>query len=160
MSDPTVLATSRRSRLATAVLLPLGGALLGWAVLTWHDVWLALDWAPMRGPVALVDRFDTWLGAGDTPVLVGLGVLLGVALVLVARSEEVTVAVGWDRVRVTRDSGERTYRRADVREALVDGKHLVLVADNGTELLRVRTEFGREALADAFRAHGYEWTGS
>lgn len=160
MTEETVLAPSRTERWATAALLPVAGALAGWAVLTWHDAWRALDWVPLRGPAELVDRFDTWLGPWATVVIVGLGVVAGLVLVLIARGEEVTVVVTDKQVEIASGASERSYRADDVREALVDGKHLVLVADNGAELARVRTEFRWAALADAFRAHGYDWTGA
>lgn len=160
MTGKTVLTTSRKERRATVVLLPVAGAGVGWAVLTWHDAWRATDWLPMRGPAELVDRFDAWLGPWAGVVIVALGMVAGCVLVLIARQEEVTVVVTDTQVEIIRGSSERSYRAADVREALVDGKHLVLLAGNGTELARVRTGFARSALGSAFRTHGYDWAGA
>lgn len=98
--------------------------------------------------------------AGAGVVIVALGMVAGCVLVFIARQEEVTVVVTDTQVEIIRGSSERSYRAADVREALVDGKHLVLLAGNGTELARVRTEFARSALGSAFRTHGYDWAGA
>lgn len=160
MSTPTVLTTSRSERLAVTILLPVLGAGAGWVVLTWHDAWLAQDWLPMRAPAELVNRFAAWLGPWAAPVLVGIGLLAGFLLVLTAWDEEVHLAVSDIDVEVRIGSSRRSYRTADVREALADGKHPVLVAHNGTDLARVKTSFRRDRLAAAFRDHGVRWAGA
>lgn len=159
MTAPTVLGPPRSSRIATWVLLPLLGLVLGWVVLAFRDDWLAQDWLPMRGPVLLLDKLITWLGAGAPVVVIGVGVAAGLLLALAAMDEESTVTVTDEQVSVARGSSLRHHQAADVREALLEGRHLVLVADNGTDLARVRTEVPRPALEAAFRAHGYRWTG-
>lgn len=160
MSVPTVLTTSRRDRILTWALLPVLGALAGWVVLAWHDVWLAQVWLPMRGPAEVVNRFAAFLGPWAAPVLIGVGVLAGALAALAALDEEVTLSVSGDGVEVATGSSRRRYPTADVREALADGKHLVLVAHNGTDLARVKTGFRRDRLAAAFRDHGVRWTDS
>lgn len=156
MPDYTVLTTSRTERLATAVLLPVAGACAGWAVLTWHDAWRATEWLPMRGPAELVDRVDAWLGPWSPMVLVAAGVVAGLVLAGIARFEEVTLQIADEQVLITSGASARRHRAVDVREAIVDGRHLVLLARDGTELARVRTGFDRSALQSAFRSHGYD----
>ncbi|MGI9062335.1 MAG: YqeB family protein [Pseudonocardiaceae bacterium] len=158
MPSPTVLATSRSTRIATFVGLPVGCAAVGAAVLAFRDDWLAQDWLPWWPPVELLDRFAGWLGGWGPLVFVGLGLVAGVVLALAAMDEEVSVAVTDEQVRITRGSSTRHYRAEDVREALLDAKHLVLVADNGTDLVRIKTAFPGPALAGAFREHGYAWS--
>jgi hypothetical protein len=158
MPSPTVLATSRSTRIATFVGLPIGCAAVATAALAFRDDWLARDWLPWRLPVELLDRFAGWLGGWGPLVFVGLGLVAGLVLALAALDEEVSVAVTDEQVSITRSSSTRHYRAEDVREALLDTKHLVLVAGNGTDLVRVKTGFSGAALAGAFREHGYTWS--
>ncbi len=141
MPSPTVLATSRSTRIATFVGLPVGCAAVGAAVLAFRDDWLAQDWLPWRSPVELLDRLAGWLGGWGPLVFVGLGLVAGLVLALAALDEEVSVAVTDEQVSITRGSSTRHYLAEDVREALLDAKHLVLVADNGTDLVRIKTAF-------------------
>jgi hypothetical protein len=153
----TILTPPASYRIAIWAALPGLGAVIGWVVLTFRDDWLAQDWLPMRGPVLLIDRVADWLGPAAPVVLIGLGLAAGVLLALTAAGEEVTLTVTDDRVSIARAGSLRHHRRVDVREALLEGSHLVLVAENGTELARVRTEIPHAALAAAFAAHGYTW---
>lgn len=155
----TVLAPSRAERLLVVIGLPVLGVLAGWVVLAFHDAWLNLEWVPMRGPASIVDRFVGWAGAWAPVALLGAGLLLGLVLVAVAIHEEARLEISAETVLIECGDVRREHRGADVREVLVEGKDLVLIAGNGTELHRVRTDYGRSRLAEAFRSHGYTWQG-
>lgn len=159
VTPPTVIAPTRVDRMGTWVLLPLGGAGLGAGAHALRAFWLSWEWLPWQGPVRVADRLATQLGEWALPVFVALGVVAGLVLAVVAALEEVTVVVADDRVRIARRASVREHRADDVREALVEGRHLVLVARDGTDLSRTRTDLPAADLAAAFRAHGHRWVG-
>lgn len=160
VSPPTVLAPPRSSRIATWLILPGVGVLIGWAAVALRDEWLAQEWLPWHQPAELLDWLAGRLGGWAPVVFIGVGLAAGALLALAAMDEEVTLAVADDQVTITRGSSVRRYLAKDIREALRDGKHLVLVADNGLDLVRIKTpEISGESLAAAFKAHGYLWSG-
>ncbi|ACQ80936.1 hypothetical protein Bcav_2691 [Beutenbergia cavernae DSM 12333] len=158
MPAPTRLEPSSTDRALTWLLLVGGGALLGWGVFAMHGWLLDLEWFPWRGPVELVGRFADATGPWAPAVFVGAGIVLGAVLALLSVADEVRVTVADDAVTIVKGDSTRTHRAEDVREALLDAKHLVLVAENGTDLARVKVEVGGDALASAFTQHGYRWT--
>lgn len=159
VTPPTVIAPTRVDRAGTWLLLPGGGAALGAGAHAFRAFWLSQEWLPWQGPVRIADRLATRLDEWALPAFVALGIVAGLVLAVVAALEEVTVVVADDRVRIARRPSVREHLADDVREVLVEGGHLVLVARNGTDLSRTRTDLPAARLAAAFRAHGYHWVG-
>jgi hypothetical protein len=154
---PTLVTTPRSDCIWMWLLLPAGGAVSAAAVYGLRGLWLAEDWLPWRPAAVLADRLATSLGGWALPAFLAAGFAVGLVLATIASSEDVAVTVADDRVRIVKGSSMREHRSADVREVLVDGGHLVLVAHNGTDLSRTRTGLPSTELAEAFRSHGYRW---
>lgn len=155
----TALGPTQGKLRARALALPLLGASAGLAVHALRDDWIRLDRAPWRALAGIADQVAGWLGPWSLPAFVGAGLLLGAFLALAATDTDVTVTVDDAEVVLAHGSSVRSHRAEDVREALLDGGHLVLLAHDGTELARLRTRLPGERLAAAFRAHGYAWIG-
>ncbi|RKN49560.1 hypothetical protein [Micromonospora endolithica] len=152
--DPIVVDGGRSELAVLWAGLPAVGAAAGWVLAATAD-WLAeLRWIPMRGLFRLIDRLPD-----HTALLaaVAVGVLGGLVVAAVGTAERVVVTVGPERVRLRRRGSDREVPRRDVHTAYVDGKDLVLLAADGAELARERTDLSADRLRDAFRGHGWRW---
>lgn len=151
----TVVAESTSARVLTWILLPAGGAVLGW-LLQLLAGWLA-TWRYMvfRGPLELIGSIPApW----DTIGSLGVGLLAGLVLAAMVAHESLTVAVDDDTVMLEGSDRVSTFRREEVSAVFVDRKQLVLLGADTGELDRRPCELNRDQLAEAFRAHGYPWT--
>lgn len=135
--------------------LPVLGAGVGW-LLAWGLDWvLGLSWAPFQGPLRLLDDVT---GSWTLPVLVGLGVVLGVVVALSAYDDVAYVTVGPDGVTVTQGDVAQEVPRALVAAVFPEGKQLVVQDRSGRR--RARGPIGDvpvDRLRAAFVAHGYGW---
>ncbi|MFB9233975.1 hypothetical protein ACFFWC_00240 [Plantactinospora siamensis] len=133
---------------------PLAGAALG-GLLSLLAGWLAeLPWAPLQSwfeLVASVPEPYGLLGAGL------LGAVAGLAVAVAGARELLTVEVSREGVRLLRDGIWSTFPRAGVAAAFLDGRDLVLLAPDGAEPARERTDLPADRLAEAFTGHGYRW---
>lgn len=154
LGGPTVLRQSGRSLVLTVVAFLVLGAGVGWLVKIAAKWLVTLDWAPMQGPAELVTSIPE---PGLTLAMVGLGALLGTALALYANFEELSAEVTADRVTLTRKGESWQIPGPGIALALLDDKQFVLLAHDGTELAREKTDLPRPRLAAAFTAHGYPW---
>jgi hypothetical protein len=140
---------------ALYVLVPaLLGAGLGWALTALVDLLLGLPWIPFRGPLSLIDSVPDQIAV---PVLIGLGLLVGVIFGLYALHEELSITVDDHRVRLRRGDADRRLNRTAIADVFLDGKDLVLLGHDSNELARERTDRPAARLADAFTLHGYPW---
>jgi hypothetical protein len=120
--------------------------LANWAV--------TLSWTPFRGPLELVDSIaEPWATAGA----LGIGLVGGLVLALMAHGERLDVAVSPERVRLVGDEYEATFDRADVTAVFVDRNQLVLLGSDTGELVRRPSELEVAALASAFTGNDYPW---
>jgi hypothetical protein len=140
---------------ALYVLVPaVVGAGLGWALTALVDLLLGLPWIPFRGPLSLIDSVPDQIAV---PVLIGLGLLVGVIFGLYALHEELSITVDDQRVRLRRGDADRRLDRTAIADVFLDGKDLVLLGHDSNELARERTDRSAARLADAFTQHGYPW---
>jgi hypothetical protein len=130
------------------------GAGLGWALTALVDLLLGLPWIPFRGPLSLIDSVPDQIAV---PVLIGLGLLVGVIFGLYALHEELSITVDDQRVRLRRGDADRRLDRTAIADVFLDGKDLVLLGHDSNELARERTDRSAARLADAFTQHGYPW---
>ena len=150
----TVLRLPLWFRVAAAVVLPVGGAALGWYLPALAGWFADLPWVPFQGPARLLDEWDgPWLLAVTTLAGLAGGVLLAAAVI----QDTLTVRLGDREVELTRERRTRTYPREQVGSVFVDGTELVLLGTESHELDRDKTENGPDELADAFRRHGWPW---
>src|SRR5690606_16917491 len=121
------------SPLIVVVACTLLGAALGGLLPLLAGLLLKLKWAPFKGPAELLTSVPEpclTLGA------VGLGTLLGLLLAFLALHESLSVRITDDLLVLTVRDTTHEIPRQDVASAHRDGKQLVLLAHDGTELSR------------------------
>lgn len=134
--------------------LPLAGALVVWLLkllANWAVTW---SWTPFRGPVELIDSIPepvATLGA------LGIGLVGGLVLSLMAHGERLGVTVSPERVRLLGDEYDASFDRADISAVFVDRGQLVLLDTDTCELARRPSELDVTALAAVFTRNGYPW---
>ncbi|WP_199829149.1 YqeB family protein [Streptomyces rimosus] len=152
--DRTAVGPSTGERALLWAGFPVLGAVVLW-LLSRAAGWVAsLPWAPLQGPfklVASVPEPQVSIGA------VILGVLLGLGIAFFAESEYVTAVIDPEQAVLTVDRVSRTVPRAATAAVFKDGKNLVLLGHDTTELARLRGDFDAERFAAAFQRHGYPW---
>jgi hypothetical protein len=144
---------SRPGTTAAVVLsAPVVGAALGLLLPTLTGWALSLPWMPLRGPLNLLDQL-----AAITPwwvaVLVGVvgGTLVGLSLL----DGFTTVTVTDRELVVVTGSERRRWARAQVHEAVLEGRHLSLRDERDVDLVRQSVDGNVPALTDALRRHGW-----
>ncbi|MFC4858194.1 hypothetical protein [Actinophytocola glycyrrhizae] len=145
---------STGTRLVRWAGLPLAGALAGWLLKLLANWAVTLRWTPFRGPLELVDSIPepvATLGA------LGVGLVGGLVLALIAHGERLDVTVSADHVRLVGDEYDETFDRAAVTAVFVDRNQLVLLGSDTGELVRRPSELDVTALAAAFTRNGYPW---
>lgn len=152
----TVVDEGSGTRLVRWVGLPGGGALVLWLLKLAAEWLVTLRWVPFKGPLELIDSIPE---PAATLGSLGIGLIIGVVLALMAHSESLTVAVADDQVTLT-DGENRvsTFPKEQVSAVFRDGSKLVLLGRDTAELARKPHDLSASRLADAFRAHGYPWT--
>lgn len=134
--------------------LPLAGALVVWLLKLLANWAVTLRWTPFRGPLELVDSIpEPWATLGA----LGVGLVGGLVLSLIAHGERLDVSVSEDQVRLVGDEYDMTFDRADVAAVFVDRNQLVLLGSDTGELARRPSELDVAALAAAFGKYGYPW---
>ncbi len=154
MSVPTSLGYGRGGQALFFVVPAVLGVALGfglWALVGWL---LGLPWIPFRGPLQLVDAIPDRVAL---PILLGLGLVAGGLFGAYALQDELFLTVGDDQVRLKRGDADRRLPRTAVRAVFLDRKELVLLADDGNELAREKTDASAAKLTAAFTRHGYPW---
>lgn len=148
------ISESAGTRLVRWAGLPLAGALVGWLLKLLANWLVTLAWTPFRGPLELIDSIaEPWATIGA----LGVGLVGGLVLSLIAHGERLDVTVSADHIRLLGDEYEKTFDRADVTAVFVDRNQLVLLGSDTGELVRRPSELDVRALADAFTRQGYPW---
>lgn len=152
----TVVEEGAGTRLVRWVGLPAGGALVLWLLKLAAGWLVTLRWVPFKGPLELIDSIPE---PAATVGALGIGLVIGVVLALMAHGESLTVAVAEDQVTLT-DGENRTstFAREQVSAVFPDRSRLVLLGPDTGELARLPHDLNVTRLAEAFRAHGYPWT--
>jgi len=140
-------------RTASWVGCPLVGAGLGWFLQSISGWVASLSWVPFKGPFQLVSDMPSPWGIVTG---VGLGLVLGLAFAAVWAHERLIVKVTPTRITLTTKGRSRAYE-AKLQAVFFDAKELVLLASDGRELVRQKSDVDREAVAKAFTEHGYPW---
>jgi hypothetical protein len=104
----------------------------------------------------LLDRID---GTAGTIGVLLVGLLGGLVLAGIAEADRLTVTVDRSATTLSRlaKSFSRRIPRDAVQAVFMDGKKLVLLDQDGLELVRAQSDIKPEVLAEAFRRHGYPW---
>lgn len=151
----TVVADPAWIRLAAPVLGAGVGLLVKWAA-QWI---ISLPWAPLQGPLELLESLPepgATIGAGV------LGAAGGIVLALMIAHDALTVAVRPDLVELTRRGRTRERARSEAEGAFIDGrgltgKRLVLLGRDGGVLERMPCDLKEARVAEAFRVNGWPW---
>lgn len=145
---------SAGTRLVRWAGLPLAGALVVWLLKLLANWLVTLRWTPFRGPLELIDSIaEPWATVGA----LGVGLVGGLVLSLMAHGDRLGVTVSAEQVRLVGDEYEATFDRADVTAVFVDRNQLVLLGSDTGELVRRPSELDVQALASAFTRQGYPW---
>ncbi|GAB1513829.1 hypothetical protein JCM33774_58710 [Actinophytocola sp. KF-1] len=148
------ISESTGTRLVRWAGLPVAGAVVVWLLkllANWAVTW---PWAPFRGPMELVDSVpEPWATVGA----LGVGLVGGLVLALIAHGERLDVTVSPGHVRLVGDEYDETFARDDVSAVFVDRNQLVLLGSDTGELVRRPSELDVAALRAAFTRHGYPW---
>lgn len=148
------ISESTGTRLVRWAGLPVAGAVVVWLLKLLANWAVTLRWTPFRGPLELVDSIpEPWATVGA----LGVGLVGGLVLALVAHGERLDVTVSPDHVRLVGDEYEETFARDDVSAVFVDRNQLVLLGSDTGELVRRPSELDVAALRAAFTRHDYPW---
>lgn len=139
------------------VLFPLLGAGLGWVV-QWAAGWIA------GLPVAPLQAVFRWIDEAPDPqaalASLGIGVLVGLVVTVLAVADMLVVRVGTGEVTLTRGgnkSKQRRVARGEITAAFFDRDELVLLGREARELAREKTDLSKTRVAEAFTGKGYPW---
>ncbi|MDG4826637.1 hypothetical protein O7635_32710 [Asanoa sp. WMMD1127] len=139
------------------VLFPLLGAALGWVV-QWGAGWVVgLPWAPFKFVFRFVDEAPD---VQATLACVGVGLVLGLVVAVLAVADMLVVRVGPSEVTLTRGGNKakaRRMSRGEVTGVFFDRKELVVLGREARELAREKTDLSKKAVEAAFTAKGYPW---
>ena len=148
------ISESAGTRLVRWAGLPVAGAVVVWLLKLLANWAVTLRWTPFRGPLELVDSIpEPWATLGA----LGVGLVGGLVLALVAHGERLDVTVSPGHVRLVGDEYDETFARDDVTAVFVDRNQLVLLGSDTGELVRRPSELDVVALRAAFTRHGYPW---
>ncbi|AJW39853.1 MULTISPECIES: YqeB family protein [unclassified Rhodococcus (in: high G+C Gram-positive bacteria)] len=151
-TPPAVLWFSRGDRLFLIAGAVIIGGLLGFGLPYVASWGASLTWIPFQGPLELIASWSQWW---VRYVCIGLGVLLGLALVAAAFYDTARVAVSEMQVRITERGETATISKSEVGTVFVDGKELVLLDGASRQLVRVPSEEKRDAIEAAFEKRGW-----
>lgn len=120
-------------------------AISGWVV--------SLDWFPVQGPFRLVNSIPEPWGLVGAIVL---GLVAGLLFAGIWADERLVVKLTPGMVALERGKKKRRFE-AKLSAVYLEDKELVLMASDGRELAREKTDLGVKELGKAFREHGYPW---
>ncbi|MGB3437545.1 MAG: hypothetical protein WBA97_02235 [Actinophytocola sp.] len=145
---------SAGTRLVRWAGLPAAGALAVWLLKLLANWAVTLERTPFRGPLEMIASVpEPWATLGA----LGVGLVGGLVLALMAHGDRLGVTVSADEVRLVGDEYTETFARADVAAVFVDRNQLVLLGNDTGELVRRPSELDVTALAAAFTKYDYPW---
>lgn len=154
----TTVAPGAVTRVIAWVGLPAVGGVLGWLLSTLAEWAASLPWVPYRGPIELIASLPQ---PQATLGCVGLGVVVGLVLAVVAEREFVKLALDADTVTVKVGDIRRQVRRGETSAVFLDGTELVILGERTEVLVRVKTGYDRwdlPRIRAAFVAYGWPWS--
>lgn len=154
MTNKTVLGLSAGEKVIIAIIPPLLGALLGWFVPTVADWVIKIPFIPFEGVFKWVTTLESdWVSI----IAAILGVLAGVFFVLYAFSESLKIIITDEEVKLIIKGSVKIIHKEELSAIYMEGKHVVFLTTDGTELFRGQPESKKELISEAFRQHRYPW---
>ena len=133
------------------VACPVAGAAAGWGLKLAAGWITTLGWFPFQGVFELVtDIPEPW----STLAALAVGAGAGFVFALFWASEMMSVEVSPSRITLHKDDKTFDFGRDEVESAFADGKQLVLLAPDGTELARETSDLSRTRLATGLHRAG------
>lgn len=151
--DTTVVKHPFVYHLLLWIMFPLAGAVVGW-LLAQLPSWAEGKPLPFSGVLEMLDDLS---GTVLTLVMIGLGVVAGAFVTLMAYDEVVTLNISDTDVEVKASGQAKSFTREQVDSVFMDGKSLILLARDTSELVRQKTDHKKVTLKAAFEAHRYPW---
>ncbi|WP_433655924.1 YqeB family protein [Nocardia sp. CA-128927] len=153
-SAPTVL----RFSTIWAWLFAVGGLAIGCGIgFAAHPLghWLTDTFDGTPGPLKVALKVPTvWL----VLVLMLIGVVAGVVLYQIARTESLTLTIADDHVELVKDGRAQHVPRKHVAAVFREDTDLVLTDRNKRRLARFgANDLNRNDIENAFQNHGYPW---
>jgi hypothetical protein len=157
--DPvTRLAPGPVDRLVVQVGIPAAALVIGallpvvarWAL----DLSRGLPFKPVFRVVGAVDR--PW----EVAINLAIWLVVGLGVAYAAMGEQVRLAISDAELRVEGRDLAEAVPRADVADVFLDRGRLVVLDHRSLALVREENPASREAVAAAFREHGYPWRDS
>lgn len=96
---------------------------------------------------------SSWLNWG----LAALGLILGIFLSIFIFSEILKMEVNRDYVVVDIFDKKSEIKKSDIQSVFKEGKKLVIIGNDGYELVRQETDYSAAKLENAFRKFHYPW---
>lgn len=138
----------------TVWLLPAIGLGLG-LLLSRVPGWVeALPWFPIQSPIA---ELADVVGLRTTLVLGVMGRLAGAFFVPLSYDAITSALITPQRIDLTVDGHQRTFRRHTVQDIFREDGQLVILEPDGAERFRYRSELDVGRLREALDANGYVW---
>ncbi len=135
-------------------VFPVAGAALGWLLANLPG-WI--EGVPIPFFSGVIELLDDKSGMVMTVVLVVVGVVGGSLVALTAYDEVVWVTVTDADVKVAVVDKTKEFKRNQVADVFTEGKTLILLGRDTSELVRQKTDHAPSRLQAAFTAHGYPW---
>lgn len=155
MSDAaTRLGFDRREKVFLYTVCVLVGLGLGIAVPYIAEWASELPWVPFGNMLELVGSSDTsWLN-WVRPVI---GMLLGGVFAFYVIFQSPVLYISAAQVEVNERGNTRRIPRSDIAGIYRDGDKIVVESHQGRRLFRGDVEGGKDAVREAFIAHGHPW---
>lgn len=130
----------------------VGGAVLGFVLVPVTDWLSAQPWIPWRGLVRALERFADW---AEVWIRVPVGIVVGALVGLWLVEQTVTVEVSDRDVVVVKEGKRRRWSRAQVGEALLEGRRFSLRDHEDADLVAEKIDGEPEELRAALVRHGW-----
>lgn len=154
--EPTALGYSREDTAWTVAIFATVG-LLVFLLAPLLATWLAdVPIVPFKGVLEWIGSFDqTWAWFARPAI----GLVIGAVIAFVVVADAYRLEVGDEAIVVHHGDDKRRIDRTQVAAVYRDRKKVVIDGRDGRRLFEEEVESGRDAVAAAFRKHGYPWEG-
>ena len=154
MKNETVLGLTTGEKVLLSIIPPILGALLGWFIPTIADWATNIPLIPLEAALEWIASLESqWVSV----IAAFIGVLAGVFFVFYAFSESLKITITDEEVKLYVNEKENNIHKKEISTIYMEGKDLVFLSTNGSELFRGQPESKKELVSEAFKKHWYPW---
>lgn len=154
MKNETVLGLTTGEKALLSIIPPILGALLGWFIPTIADWATNIPLIPFEAALEWIASLESqWVSV----IAAFIGVLAGVFFVFYAFSESLKITITDEEVKLYVNEKENNIHKKEISTIYMEGKDLVFLSTNGSELFRGQPESKKELVSEAFKKHWYPW---